>query len=775
MYSRNLVNKSVLFFCLLIWSIQTYGAGLPGEFLLTQRWRDMIATHSPVNNPALMVEENYLSARMAFAPILNGAFKHGEVGLTIPIGLYQSAGLTFLFSPEGTVQQGTIISDGNIVAASSGTSNSNYLIMASYAYHFWNRLSAGVNLNASIQTAFGDPAWGIGFDLGLTYRLIRHPVIGDHLLGVSTINLLAPQMNRENTDNGEGALSKDLKFSWIANYWEKRFESAVDFDIKDFWAAASDFNGENGVNIAKKLEWDVNFKVGAWLLRLLKMYLQLGFDEDALDYWGMAFGVNAPSVNNGRDLEIIYQYNIMTEKDNDATGHTIYARVDFGLHREEIFARRVARLASLSPNELYNKARKLYSEKKYWDAFFIFSRIVVEFPDFFKNDWVEYYRSSCQEMLDMREVAIKNFEKMKTEYSKSSAVAHADLGMMRVYYRNAEYGKVANQYIELNKPNVPDSLKYHGSYLMGESYLQVNEFEKAIQALIAVPDTHPDYVYAQHAIAVARALLDQNTSDIVTALENCIATKPVDEAQKEMVNRSYLFLGYIFYEENTVSKAVVALRMIPPESFYFEDALLGQGWTAIKARQWNDCITVGQMLNKTSRKTILQCEGLLIQAYGHLLQKQYGNARTLLNEAAEKIKTAYSPSPDTLNYQKMQNESNRLSHNFFAEKVEKISLAGMNSSMVGQIDSMHIQQNEFIRKFDAFFNFSNEHYRSSFFARNIDKIREDIDYASATVQKIVGNSGTDKIIEEMQGQKELIDQQIEQLKKEMEELQKKAD
>ena len=159
----------------------------------------------------------------------------------------------------------------------------------------------------------------------------------------------------------------------------------MDFDLKDFWAAAAEFkDGASGTSVAKKLEWDLNVKLGAWVLRLLKMYLQFGFDEDALDYWGMAFGVNAPSVNNGRDLEVLYQYNVMTEKDNDATGHTIYARVAFGKHREEVYARRLARLASLSPNELYNRARKLYSEKKYWDAFFIFSRIIVEFPDFSK-------------------------------------------------------------------------------------------------------------------------------------------------------------------------------------------------------------------------------------------------------------------------------------------------------------------------------------------------------------------------------------------------------
>lgn len=776
MILRMILRRIIPVLSLTMGVVQIQGSGLPGEFLLTQRWRDMIAQYSPVTNPALITEENYLSARLAFAPILNGEFKHGEAGIVVPIGLYQSVGFTFLFSPEGDVQEG-IVSGDKIVPAGGGKSNSNYIMIGSYGWHFWNRMSAGLNLTWAMQTAFGDPVWGMGMDLGLTYRLIRDPVLGDHVLGLSTQNLIAPQMKGQTDEPGAGSFSRDLKFSWFGNYWEKRLESAVDIDLKDFWAAAAEFkDGSSGSSIARNLEWDLNLKVGAWMLRLIKMYLQFGFDEDALDYWGMAVGVNTPSVNNGRDLEILYQYNVMTEKDNDATGHTIYTRIAFGKHREEIYARRLARLASLSPNELYNKARKLYSEKNYWDAFFVFSRIVAEFPDFFKNDWVEYYRASCQEELDMRNTSVDNYEKMKNQYSKSSAIPHADLGMMRVYYRNGEYGKVSNQFVELGKPDVPDSLRFHGAYIMGESYLQINEYGKAIQVLSMVPDSHPDYVYAQHAMAVVKARQDQNTSDIVPLLENCIASKPVTEGQKEIINRSYLFLGYIFYEENTLSKAVVALRMIPENSYYYEDALLGQCWTALKARQWNDCITLGQMLKRSSSKTVIQCEGLLIQAYGHLLQKQYDQSRVLLEEASEKIKTAISPNSDTLNYERMQYESNRLSHSFLSEKVDKISLSGINSNVSAQIDSLHLAQNDFVKKFDDYFYFTNEYYRSLFFSRNINKVSEDIEYGLATVQKISGTqAGSEKVLQQMQGQQEQLDKEIERLKKEMESLQKKAD
>jgi hypothetical protein len=65
----------ILPFLFLLTSLQTVRAdGLAGEYLLTQRWRDMIAHHSPLTNAALMTEENYVSIRVAFAPILSGEF-----------------------------------------------------------------------------------------------------------------------------------------------------------------------------------------------------------------------------------------------------------------------------------------------------------------------------------------------------------------------------------------------------------------------------------------------------------------------------------------------------------------------------------------------------------------------------------------------------------------------------------------------------------------------------------------------------------------------------
>lgn len=746
--------------------------GLPGTVLLDQRWRDMNSLYSPLTNPALLTEINYLQYRGAFAPVLWGEFTLAENGITLPLGLFSSAGLTVVNTFEGKLSSNDFNIDG-AQQITEGAKNSSIYIFGTYATNIWRKLSIGGNLQYTYMSGFNDPITSVGLDVGATYRLFQHPFYGTHLAGFSTINAFTINFEKSGMSlNSSTSLSRDLKLMLASKYWDNQIESAFDLDIKDFLSSTDAWTNDSGLSIPKDLNWYLNAKVGGWIIHAMNVYAQCGLNKDALDYIGVAFGFNLPSFNNGRDFSALYQFNLMTGKSNEAYSHTGYVRCNFGKHREEIFARKMARLSSLSPNELYNKARKLYAEQNYWDAFFIFSRIAADFPDFFKNDWVKFFRASCQEELDMREMSFNNYEAMKKEYPISVAIPHADLGIMRIYYRNNEFGKVASQYTVLTRPNIPDSIRYHATYLMGQTHLQNNEISNAIELFNSIPENHPDYIFAQHGLAVANARLNNDISTIITALENCVGSKAQTPAQKEIVNRSYVFLGYIFYEENILSKAVIALRMVPTNSHYAEDALLGQAWTALKARQWNDCIASGQLLTKTTDKEILKCEGMLVQAYGHLLQKDYPSSLDLLKSAVGKIKELSRPNTDSLNLEQKKYESTRLSYQLLSEKVDNISQIGQTALMLTQVDSMHVEQQSFAKKIDDYYDYSENFNRTSFFSRSLDEIRNDIEYALATVQKIIGKSGAEKAQQKMEDKQKDIDKEIEKLQQEMKELQK---
>ncbi len=746
---------------------QPFAQGLSGEYLLTQRWRDVFAPYSPLTNPALLTEDNYVEARFAGA-VSQDEFGLGEVGLTIPSGLYESWGVTVAFLAPPGVHAAQYFT-GTDQLDTAGFSNLTYdremLVMGSYANNLWGGLSIGINLGFSVNENFDSATYGnVAGDVGLTYRLARHPVWGDHVVGISFQNILQPILdNLKIGAYNDPAYQSTVKLSWIGHFWERQIEAGLDLSSKNIYNAIAHHNLDSATNSAT---YDYNFRLGAWIMRMFNLYFLMGnVGNQFNEYYGFAAGVNVPHLNQGRDLQFMFQYLTMPYAP-DVSNISGYIRAQFGMHREELYAKKMARSLDMAPNELYNRACKLYYEGKYWDAFFLFSQILVQFPTFFKNDWVQYYRGASMEKLDMRDIASENYTGTKKDYPHSSVIPYADLGLMRIAYRDGNSALVGSQFQDLNTPNVSDSLKFHAYYLMAEQQMRDKSYQQAIQLFSLIPDNHPEYAFAQHSLAIAY-VLTYNMEEALNALGNCIESKVQTNEQREIINRSYVFLGYVFYEQLALSKAVTALRSVSNASYYYEDALLGMCWTALRARQWGDCISYGQALQKTTVKPELQCEGALIEAYAHLMQKNYSQALTVLTAAIAKAKDLKAPPADTMEAEQVKYRVNRKAYEVLAFDVNKISLELPSSTVLHQVDSLHKGQIEDKTKLDKFQVFANEFYRSSFFSRNIDNVKNDIEYAYAIVQKISQQSNKAETEQKMQQKQKDLDEQIQKLKQQM--------
>jgi tetratricopeptide (TPR) repeat protein len=624
--------------------------------------------------------------------------------------------------------------------------------MLSYANNIWGKLTLGINLSLAYETNFGSDAnISPALDIGLSYRLLFDPVLGEHLLGLTFQNVLAPikfaQFSYANT----------MKASWLAYFLDRQFETGLDVDIKNL------LNTMAKTDDTQLMEYKFNFRAGVWLLRFLNVYGMLG-----PDYFGGAAGVNVPHVNNGRDFSVLYQFIKKSKVENDYL-HSAYLRVQVGPHREEVYAAKMARLIDLAPNDLYMKACRLYFAKKYWDAYFIFSQILVQYPNFFKNDWCKYYKGSCLENMDMREAGLENYEQAKKNYPRSTIIPFADLGIMRIQYRDDASAKVYEQFVELNKPDVPDSLKYHAYYLMGQTYFKQKNYQQASEMFGSIPETHPEYIYAQHSVAITH-IMGLNMEEALNALGNCIEAKATTESQKEMINRSYVMIGYIFYEQMALSKAVTALRTVPKSSYYYSDALLGLAWSALRARQWNDCVTTGEALQNSTTQDPLKCDGMLIAGYAYLMQKSYDKAYDILKTANEKAQKLAPPKPDTVEVERAKYRTTRKDYASLAVSIDKISEEMHSSLVIQKIDSMHKDQITEKKGLDDYYRFIDEFGRTKFFARNDELIKSDIEYALAISQKIAHQTVKGATEEKAKEKSQEIDQEIEKLKKEMERL-----
>lgn len=735
---------------------KAHSDGLPGEYILSDQWRTFSKFYSPSTNPALMMEYLYSSIRGVVSLSGDEAAKLWETGVVIPVGIYHTAGFSVLGESGHEVMDFATIEDSIGV----GSTNNNFLFTLSYATNPWRRLNVGINLNLAYQGNFGvSPSLNFGADLGLTYRLLLHPVLGFHVLGITFQNLIAPKLSELDK------LPFSAKTFYHTTILNDRIEFDFEFDMTDLFADSKTF-----MNSKKYLEWDIFLQGGFWVLPFVavKGFTNVGHSQK-FDFWGAAVELNVPQVNGGRDLSFLYQYREEIKNELQGT-HSLYVRADVGRSREEIRNRRVARVVNLNSSELYNKAMKLYYKGDYWNAYFIYQRILTEFPDFHKNDLVTHFAGSCLEEMDMREEAKKMYQSVKQEYSLSSIVSHSDLGLMRIHYRQGDYDSVYNQYIELNRQGVSDSIRAHGNYIMGETEIRQGEYDKSLQYFDLVPDVHPVYVFAQHSAATALALMESaDMNGIISRLDNCVSASVTGKSQKEIVNRSLVLLGYVYYEENSLSKAVSALRMIPPESYYYEDALLGLGWTAIKARQWRDCINAGASLAQSSKRFVIQAEAALLQAYGYMLEKNFLQAQTILTPIAERMNSFTGFSEDSLNAEKMRYENNRLSYAFLAERVTSTARRGQAAKQQ-TIDSLHNDQLGHKQKIDDYLLFAEQAKRTKFFERSFEAVKSDVEYALANVHKILNATVIKKETEKIMDKDKEINDEIEKLREEMENL-----
>ncbi len=454
----------------------------------------------------------------------------------------------------------------------------------------------------------------------------------------------------------------------------------------------------------------------------------------------------------------------------DKNKHVISLGIDFTIKQDGDRQHRI------DPGDLYNKAMTLYTLEKYYEALFIFGKILTEYPEFFKNDRVHLFLSLCEEHLDMREVAKENFGKAKTNFPKSDIIPLADLGLMRIHYRDSNSTAVAEQFSKLTKGSVSDSLKYHAYYYQAQSDIRDNKPSRAISLLKDIPSNHPQNIYALHSLAVAYAQAD-SMHMASKPLFDVVQLTPKNKAEEELINRSFLFIGYIFYDglginERSLPKAVTALRKVPVTSMYYEDALLGLAWCALTAQQWADCLESCKKIKELSKKPVLHCEALLLEGYIHIMNKKYKEAQAVLAEADAKLKSIVVPSDRDKSAPVLEYSNNRRRYADFSRKINSMALTNQSSMIIQQIDSLKVPQVEAQKRLTGYHKFMDDFIRRAFFARNLQNVRDDVSYAIIKVENIIQNKDRDKTIDKAVKQTEQIDDEMNKLQKELEKMDK---
>ncbi len=747
----------LLLVCLLALS-KGYADGLPGEYLLNDKWRNLFMMSSGLTNPAFLTEKNYpsLSGVVSLAPDAVSRLWNSE--LAVPIGLYRTIGVSVTAENGQPVQNySPDFLYAPVSTAGDAVNNDNYAIVLSYASNAAGRFSYGINAKLLYQSNFDDPKYGAAVDIGGSYRLINHPFLGYHLVGLQLQNAIATDVSGESSMSYPRGLSLLYSLSLVNNKVKIHGRA----DLLDILSDKKVFMDNEIMEKTQSVLADIS--VLPMLTVSGGVYVN---DYDTVNAWMLGFTINTPQLNNGRDMLFSYQLtNYMA--DNIRGSHSLYLRFEFGKHREEMYARKFAEKADIRENELYNKAMKLFFKENYWDAYFVFKQLRVTYPNFYKNDNAAFYSGLCMENLDFREEAVNLFDSVKLQYPSSSVIPGADLAIMRIQYRNADYTGVADQFQVIERSNAPDSIRMHGYYLMGQTLLLQKENQKAVQYLNVLPETHPDYCFAQFSAAVARYRNGDEFATVMNHIENCIGTVSTGKEQDEIKNKAYVFAGMIYYEENVLSKAAAAFKLVPSSSAYYQDAQLGFAWAAVKSRQWGDCISAGAALTGATDRVVLKAEGFLLQSYAYMIQKKYNDALAALEKAEKTVGNYYGLSDDTLFSKKFMYDNVRMTYKNLGEQIKSDQVMPDNTAL---LESMHREQLSLKRQIDSYIAFNDECLRLSLFNLTLETVKEDIEFTLSKLKKImfINNKSVQSAIDK---DREL-DEKIDQLKNQVDKLKK---
>lgn len=735
-------------------------AGLGGEHLVTDKWRQVHSDLSPLTNPAFVVQGNHPYLRYTASRTLREFALH-ELGVNVPVALYQGLGATWLYRGTQDYAQ-TVFDEATQTQQKVGTitdrTNAFYL---TYGVNPFGRVDVGVNLHLDYQHFAEERDLGVGVDAGLAYRLRYNPVLGYHVLGLSMSNLVSPAI-------GSG-YPRTLTTSWHGEVAEDRVEGGLWFRLPDLGAIWKEPHAASGDTAAVTVspEWTLGGKLGVWLFRFVKAYGLGGIDNHGMDHVGFAAGIDFPRANRGREVEALFQY---VRLEQGASSYSVYVHAEFGDHREQRYARRRAVLLNTAPTEMFNRALALYRRGKYWEAYFAFGEVATAFPGFYKIDWVDYYSAHCLEELDMRKAAAKAYRQARAENPKSTVVPRCDLGLMRIRYRQHDRAGVHQGFKALDRAEVSDTIRYDAYYLWGQSNMREGNFSLARQVFERIPEWHRQYAFAQYSLAVAYEHLG-NPRGTKIALSRSAGVTPRNEVEEQIANKSRVQLGYLFLEDltgeqNSLSKAVSVLRRVPQSSIYYPDALLGLGWAAMRARNWHDCIDMGSALAEATDQDMLKAEGGLIEGYGHFSLQDYHAAVKVLEEAWDALERleANPRMPDA------RVQGIRAEYDSIAASAVHLSRTSRSAHVESMVTELHDRQQELHRKLADTALKADRFSRHGLFMIRFDAVKEDIGFLLARATELSSTEQYDKLRQKTREKTEEIDEEIEKLRDEIQEL-----
>jgi tetratricopeptide (TPR) repeat protein len=485
--------------------------------------------------------------------------------------------------------------------------------------------------------------------------------------------------------------------------------------------------------------------------------------------------LNWKHINILKRVQVDYDYDISLEDSlakNYQAWHVVRAVVRFGPTREEAVSERWYRQLVKEPQNDFNEAMRLYLAKKYWLASFAFGKVLAKWPSFSKVDIATFYMGKSYEYLHMNDVAREVYNMGLKKYTTSDFRSKFIFQLENLDYKTADYDNALKNYSFIMNLYRDSDVAPDADYVAGQIYYNRNEFENAINVLTSIEPGTESYLYAQYTLAMLN-VHRKNFDDAIEHLNTIIQSDSVKTvSEKSLREMAYVKLGHIYFEQGNLKYAYVAYKRVPPESRFYDEALLGLAWTSVKGgvdQSYNEAIKTADVLISTRAKSTLVAEAYLVEGYAFTLIKNYSKAVEAFKKCIELCDARYISREDFMAREAKDKESMR-TYNEFQRKALGLALRKPTPALLAQRDVMTPEWENYDKGIRDFSIFRIEAMSQFSFKKSAVRLKKDAEYALATALHLIEVDKKGKIMDETKDKTKQLDQQMEDLQKQLKEI-----
>jgi tetratricopeptide (TPR) repeat protein len=758
--------------------------------------QDISEFSSGIINPALLYRVNQMrfeigQYRWAFDEGKAKKLGYQQASFLYPIRLNQTVGLSLLFlasSIEETEVKGT-----NINPTGRNIWFGDWWFVGHYAVRLKPWLMIGANPKLLLQNQFGrGVAPGFALDAGLYLNPFDHYRFGDLGFSLSFQDLIPATSQWKGSKKDTSVIGipsttkqlmttrfrAGLRYSLFNDRFVADGEVVVDNILIDLWSNFLTYANDSGTDTSGTINRIAKYKdkVGRFGGHLRyefipQVWLKAGWANNNIPYVGV--GVNfiypLPEMINYIRADVHVGYSV----ESPEKGLSLMTKIasDFGYTREQRESRRLYNLLILAPMNAYLEAMRLYSEKRFWEAGFAFGKVLSLYPNFHLNDRATFYLGNCYRFMRMNDISRSVYKEGLSEYTTSDVRANFLYGLEELDYREGNYDNALKNHSFITNLYGEHEIRPDADYLAAQIHFLRKNFTAAEMLLNGIKPKDSVYMYAQYTLAVVN--VDNNKSkSAIQNLSTIIADTATDPGILLLQDAANNKLGQLYFEEVELRKAVEAFSQVPDGSPYGEEALMGIAWSWIKVNRPEEALkTINQLLMSHAESPLVP-EAYLVKGYALMLVQRNQEAKTALEQCLVSCKTDFA-SPEQLRARKSKFDQYILQFAPTEEKIKKNALRKPTDKTIAERADFKTEFDKFAKEARDFFEFSLKVESSKEFFRRKDQVLLDADYALAKVTKILGLSKESKIIDKTIEQAGDIDDEIEKLKKQLEQEQLK--